>query len=59
MYLFSPLILGSYYALIPMAGVVVIVVLRIFNEEAVLKKGLKGYSNYMKKVKYRLIPYVW
>jgi protein-S-isoprenylcysteine O-methyltransferase Ste14 len=32
---------------------------RILNEEKVLIKGLPGYDQYMKKVRYRLIPFVW
>ena len=32
---------------------------RINNEEKVLEKELKGYTDYKKKVKYRLIPFVW
>ncbi len=55
----SPLVLGSYYALIPMAFYPLIIIFRIKNEEEVLKKGLTGYEEYLKKVKYRLIPFVW
>ena len=32
---------------------------RIKNEEEVLEKGLEGYTEYKKKVKYRLIPFIW
>ena len=32
---------------------------RMKNEEEVLKQGLKGYDEYMKKVKYRVIPFIW
>jgi protein-S-isoprenylcysteine O-methyltransferase Ste14 len=54
-----PLILGSYYALIPMFLCCCELIARIKNEEEVLRKGLAGYEAYMKKVKYRLIPYIW
>ncbi|NLH32105.1 MAG: isoprenylcysteine carboxylmethyltransferase family protein, partial [Firmicutes bacterium] len=37
----------------------VITVMRIRNEEEVLEKNLKGYAEYKKRVKYRLIPFVW
>ncbi len=57
--LFSPLVLGSYCALIPMMFYIMIIVFRIINEEKVLQKGLEGYNEYLKKVKYRLIPFVW
>ena len=32
---------------------------RILNEEKVLSKELDGYEEYKKKVKYRLIPFIW
>ncbi len=59
MYLFSPLALGSYWALIPMLLIIPILVARILNEEKVLEKDLPGYQEYMEKVKYRLIPKFW
>lgn len=34
-------------------------ILRIFDEEKTLKEELPGYKDYMKKVRYRLIPYIW
>ncbi len=54
-----PLILGSFYALIPMFLCCLEIIGRIKNEEEVLKKGLEGYEEYMKKVRYRLIPFIW
>jgi protein-S-isoprenylcysteine O-methyltransferase Ste14 len=59
LYLFSPLVLGSYYALIPILVFLFGLKLRIKNEEEVLKNGLEGYAEYMKKVKYRMIPFIW
>ena len=59
MYLFMPLALGSYYALIFFIPVIAVVIARALDEERVLLKGLKGYKAYMKKVRYRLIPGVW
>ena len=56
---FAPLVLGSFYALIPMVFIPVLLVIRIKNEEKVLINGLKGYDEYMKKVKYRLLPFIW
>ena len=29
------------------------------NEEQVLEEGLEGYSEYKKRVKYKVIPYIW
>ena len=54
-----PLVLGSYIALIPMLFFPIGLVLRIKNEEAMLCAELKGYTAYMQKTKYRLIPFIW
>jgi protein-S-isoprenylcysteine O-methyltransferase Ste14 len=59
MYFFSPLALGSFWALIPAAAIPLVIIARIFNEEKVLGKDLEGYSDYSRRVKYRLIPGVW
>lgn len=59
LYLAIPLLLGSYYALIPMAVACAEIIARIKNEEEVLKDGLPGYKEYTKRVRYRLIPFVW
>jgi len=55
----SPIVLGSYYAMIPMMLLPIILAYRIINEEKLLIEGLEGYKDYMKKVKYRLIPHIW
>ncbi len=54
-----PLVLGSLPAFLVMLPFLLILVKRIKNEEAVLIKGLPGYDEYCKKVKYRLIPFMW
>jgi len=59
MYFFTPIALGSYYAIIPFVLVFPFLIIRIFNEEKLLKKELPGYIEYCEKVKYRLIPYIW
>jgi len=59
MYLPTPLALGSYWGLIPMALLPVTLVFRILNEEKVLSEKLDGYKDYCMKTKYRLIPYLW
>lgn len=59
LFLPMPLVLGSYFALLPMLAFPIGLILRIKNEEAILITGLKGYSEYMQKTKYRLIPYIW
>ncbi len=59
LFLSMPLVLGSVLSLIIMLFYIPIIVMRIKNEEKVLEKGLQGYDQYMKKVKYRLIPFIW
>ena len=59
MFLPIPLILQSFWGLIPMALYPLVIVIRILNEEKVLEEGLEGYSEYMNKVRYRLIPFIW
>ncbi len=59
MFCASPLVLGSYWALIPAFCIPFLLTFRIRNEEKLLIEGLKGYKKYVKKVRYRLIPYVW
>lgn len=54
-----PLILGSFWGLIPFAIYPFVTVVRILNEEKVLTEGLIGYAEYKTKVKYRLIPFIW
>jgi protein-S-isoprenylcysteine O-methyltransferase Ste14 len=55
----SSLVLGSFYGLIPMSLLPFLLAYRIINEEKVLLKGLPGYEEYTRKVKYRMIPYIW
>ena len=59
MFLPMPLILGSFWGLIPFSFYIIAIVMRILNEEKVLVNELEGYSEYKKKVKYRLIPFIW
>jgi protein-S-isoprenylcysteine O-methyltransferase Ste14 len=60
LYAFTPTALGSYWALLPMWLIIpILTVLRIPNEEEVLKRDLPGYEEYMQKVKYRILPGVW
>ncbi len=59
MFLPIPLILGSFWGLIPFALYPTVLVIRIRNEEKVLTEALSGYAEYTDKVKYRLIPFIW
>jgi protein-S-isoprenylcysteine O-methyltransferase Ste14 len=54
-----PIALGSYFGLIPVALFIIGIVFRINNEETFLCKELVGYSEFMKRVKYRIVPFVW
>lgn len=59
LYISSPVVLGSFYGLIPMVFLPFLLAFRTLNEEEMLKKELPGYVEYMQKVKYRMIPFVW
>lgn len=59
LFLMIPLILGSIISFLIFLIYPFIIIIRINNEEKVLKKELKGYKEYMKKVKYKLIPFIW
>ena len=59
MYGITPIALGSYLALPVFLLIVPLLILRILNEEEVLRRDLPGYGEYCKKVRYRLIPFVW
>jgi protein-S-isoprenylcysteine O-methyltransferase Ste14 len=59
MYIASPLALGSYWAILPAALVIPLLVARIRNEEEVLLRDLPGYAEYRQKIKYRLLPGIW
>ncbi|MDD5023169.1 MAG: isoprenylcysteine carboxylmethyltransferase family protein [Candidatus ainarchaeum sp.] len=58
-YLFTPLALGSFIAFPFFAVVIFSLFFRIRDEEKLLLKELKGYKEYCKKVKYKLLPYIW
>ena len=59
LFLMIPLILGSWYALIVFAFYPAIIILRLKDEEDLLTRELAGYEDYKKKVKYRLLPFIW
>ena len=54
-----PLALGSYWGLLIIIAGLLVLALRINDEEALLTTELAGYREYMQKVHYRLVPYVW
>lgn len=59
MFMAIPLVLGSFWALFVFAIYPILMVLRIQNEEQVLAKGLAGYPEYQKRIKWRLVPFIW
>ena len=59
LFLSIPLVLGSWWACLCFLPYVAVIVVRIRNEERVLASGLAGYTEYQKRVKYRLIPWIW
>lgn len=59
LFLSMPLILGSFISFVIFLIYPFIIIKRLNNEEKVLEKKLKGYKEYKKKVKYRLIPFIW
>ena len=59
LFLMMPLVLGSWFALIPFAFYPVIIAARVKDEEVLLTQELAGYEDYKKKVKYRLLPFIW
>ena len=59
LFLSAPLILNSIISFIIMLIYPVILILRIRNEEKVLEKELEGYEEYERKVKYKIIPFIW
>ena len=59
LFLSMPLILGSAISFVIMLAYIPIIAKRIRNEEQVLESGLEGYAEYKKRVKYKVIPFVW
>jgi len=55
----TPLALGSYWGLLPLAAMLPFLVWRLFDEEALLTGSLPGYLEYKKKVRHRLVPGIW
>ena len=59
LFLSMPIILGSVPAFLVFLCYPFIIAKRIRNEEQVLTRELPGYREYKRKVKWRLIPYIW
>ena len=55
----TPLALGSYWGLLPLAAMMPFLIWRLLDEERVLARDLRGYTAYQQRVRHRLIPLIW
>lgn len=55
----APFMLGSWWAMIPAGLTSFWLVFRTAMEDRTLRRELAGYEEYARRVRYRLIPYVW
>jgi len=55
----TPLALGSYWGLVVLGAMMPFLLWRLFDEERFLAKNLPGYTGYQKRVRHRLVPFVW
>lgn len=54
-----PIVLGSWWSLLCFSPYIIVFIVRIISEEKLLESELSGYAEYKKKVKYRLVPFIW
>lgn len=59
LFLAIPVVLGSWWSLVCFLPYIAVIVIRIHNEEKVLEAELLGYKEYKKRVKYRILPFIW
>ena len=59
LFLAMPLVLSSPLSFALMLLYIPLIIKRIKHEEALLERELEGYGDYMRRVKYRLIPYIY
>ena len=59
LFISMPIVLGSPFSFVIMLAYLPIIAKRIRNEEEVLAAGLEGYTEYLERVKWRLIPHIW
>jgi protein-S-isoprenylcysteine O-methyltransferase Ste14 len=55
----TPLALGSFWGLVPLAGMLPFLIWRLLDEERFLSRNLPGYTEYQTRVRHRLIPRIW
>ncbi|MDA8104082.1 MAG: isoprenylcysteine carboxylmethyltransferase family protein [Nitrospiraceae bacterium] len=55
----TPLALGSFWGLLALVAIMPFLIWRLYDEESFLSRNLSGYTEYQKKVRHRLIPFIW
>src|SRR5262249_20326541 len=55
----TPLALGSYWGLVPLAVMVPVLIWRLFDGERLLSEQMPGYTDYRRKARHRLLPGRW
>ncbi len=55
----TPLALGSFWGLLALSAMMPFLIWRLYDEESFLAGNLPGYTEYQKKVRHRLIPFIW
>lgn len=55
----TPLALGSFWGLLALLAMMPFLIWRLYDEERFLAENLSGYTEYKKKVRYRLVPRIW
>ena len=59
LFLAVPIVLGSWWSFLCFLPYIPVIAVRIINEEKILSAELVGYEDYKKRVKYRIIPFIW
>jgi protein-S-isoprenylcysteine O-methyltransferase Ste14 len=55
----TPIALGSWWGILMVIPMAFVLVLRLLDEEKFLQHGLPGYTDYCRRVKFRLAPMIW
>ncbi len=58
-FLAMPVVLGSWWAVIPFVFYIPIIVVRTLDEEKLLRQELRGYTDYCTRIRWRIIPFIW
>ena len=55
----TPIVLSSFWGLIPAVIAVVLLFIRTYLEDKTLQRELEGYTDYTNEARYRLLPGIW